>query len=604
MADVELSKYEEHLFEEARRGNYNPFTSYFFQLDWSGTWYTPEDNVEIYQRLHELWKAQGKPDKDFRVMADGRVVEYKLSWGNYGVDPEILYPHGYILIPWGQNMLHAGKMVAVVEGGTGSAKTSTIGVAMLMFMAIYPGFDCMNAAPTGRQSTDMLEEIVKWCTGTRYERLVIRNRNGDLFNYKPHPLLKVDAGLGTYSTFMCQTLGGDLGNISGNSILGMGKDWINIDEAALIYDIEESLARLITRYRGTRRDGRPRYSRPAFSGITNPHENAQWGMVKDMAIEAQGNPDSIYFFTRPKADDNIYITAQQRQLHRTVLSVAQQERWLDGDDSTYAAMGTIPMPVIIQNQDKGLDQLVEEMRESGGMVELNDMLGLVRYRLPADEHCSYLVFGDPGSANPTSLNDNNVPVVGAWDVTAFPESPARLVCLHVLRGEGLYDPWISSMIETMLYYSAVAVYDSTGMGKAMSEWPDLQNMPLYPVTLSGNNKATARTMFLLFAGRGLFAWPYIKMLWYQARTYRESGPGTNKLPDDILSCMFISSFYMRAAFWSQLAELFHWDQEQVIQHPTFEAVETGRTRYARRGGRYRRSRIQTSSLHSLEDTLS
>jgi hypothetical protein len=602
---VELTKYEESLFEQARRGNYNPFTSHYFQLPWSGTWYSPEDKVDVYERLHELWTAQGRPGVSFKAMVAGQVIEYKISFGNYGVDPEILYPHGYVLIPWGQDMLHANRMVAIVEGGTGACKTSTVGIAMLMMSAIYPGFDALNVAPTGRQSTDMLDEIVKWCTGTKFEKFVVKSRTKELFTYRPHPNLKVDCGLGTFSTFMCQTLGGDIGNISGNSILGTGKDWVNIDEAGLIWDIEECLARLITRYRGSRRNGRPRWSRPAFSGTTNPHDNAQWGQLKDRAEAEHKDPNGIYYFHRPEADENIYITAQQRKLHRSVLTIAQQERWLDGDDTTYAAMGTIPMPLIEGCKDLGLDQLVEEYRQGGGLVELSDMLGLLRYQLPADEHSSYLVWGDPGTANPASLNVNNVPTCGAWDVTEFPEKAARLVCLHVLRGGGKYDPWLSMMRELMVFYRATGVYDATGMGKAMGEWPEMQELPLYPVTLSASNKATARTHFLLFAGRGLFGWPYIKMLWYQARIYRESGPGTHKLADDILAGFFVSSFYLRAAFWARLAELFHWDEEDIVQHPRLEVeMSIRRSRYARRGHRYGRSRSAPAPVSPLEGRLS
>ena len=597
---VELTKYEEHLFEEARNGNYNPFTSYFFQLPWSGTWYTPQDKVEVYEKLHDLWAAQGRPTDSFKVMADDRVLEYKLSWGNYGGDPEILYPHGYVLIEWGQNMLHSQKMVAIVEGGTGAAKTSTVGVAMLMFAALYPGFDALNVAPTGRQSTDMLEEIVKWCTGTKFEKFVVKSRTGDLFTYRPHPNLRVDCGLGTYSTFMCQTLGGDSSIISGNNILGVGKDWVNIDEAAILWDIEETLARLVTRYRGSRRDGRPRYSRPAFSAITNPHENAQWGQLKDTAKDDAD--DGIYFFHRPDANENIYITAQQRLLHTTVLTTAQQERWLRGDDTTYASMGTIPISLVKQCQDPGLDERVEQHRLSGGLVQINDLMGLMRYQLPFDKRCSYLAFGDPGQADPLSLNINNVPVCGVWDVTQFPEGPAQLVCLHVLAGGGKYDPWITMMQELMITYQCNGVYDATGMGKAFGEWPELQELPLYPVTLSGGNKSTARTMFLLLVGHGLFGWPYIKMLWYQAQIYRESGPGTHKLADDILAGLFVSSFYLRAAFWSRLSELFHWNSDIVVQHPMLVLKNKG-GRYARRTNRYSRRVAITALGPEIEDTL-
>ncbi len=180
-----------------------------------------------------------------------------------------------------------------------------------------------------------------------------------------------------------------------------------------------------------------------------------------------------------------------------------------------------------------------------------------------------------------------MPTVGVFDITDFPMGPAVLVAMHILDGGGRYAPWISSIKHMMIKYRvSVAAYDATGMGRAFSEWPDMLQYPLYPVSLGGNNKGTARTMFMLFCDKGLFAWPKIRMLWHQATLYRESGPRMHKIPDDLIAGLFGARFYLRFRFWGQLSPLFNWE-EQLVQEPDPLDVGTkARSRYQRRKSRY------------------
>lgn len=584
---MDLTSYEQHLFSEARQGRFNEFTSYWFNLEYSGTWYTPEDRVEVYQALYDVWQQVGKPDDVFDADVAGRAAEFTVIWGNYGTEPAFLYRHGYLFLPWASEMLHCGVPVAVVEGGTGSAKTSTVGIFHLVNCAIHPGFDGLNAGPTSRQSQDMLEEAEKWVTGTRFEKLIVPTRDGSLWRWRPHPIMRIDAGLGGYSTFMCQTLAGDPGNISGNSILGTGKDLVTVDECGLVYDIDEAMARLITRYRGTRRTGMPRHCAPAFIAMTNPHPNPSFDALR---MRAMSEPDLFAYF-QPHQDENVYITAQQARLHKAVLSERQQERWLEGNPDAYSEMGAIPIRLITENNDDTLTQLLEDPEAWEREPVYGDQLGLRSYEFKREEGRTYLVWGDPGTGNMITIMTNNVPVVGALDVTGFPEAPARMVCCHVLDGHGKYSVWVHEMQRLMLFYQAVGAYDATGVGRALQEWPDFARFPLFPVTLSGNNKATARTMFVLFAGRGLFRWPRMNMLEHQARVYRESGTGKHKLPDDILSGLFVASFYLRATFYRELAALFEWDFPDLDPAAPPDIAIGQRSRYTRRGNRYVRRRI-------------
>ena len=309
----------------------------------------------------------------------------------------------------------------------------------------------------------------------------------------------------------------------------------------------------------------------------------------------------MYFFANPKSTDNVYITQQQLEVQMEMMDADEQSRWLDGSDETFDILGTIPLKVIEECHSPAMDELLEMERKKGnaGYYQWREEMGVIRYMLPKIEGHKYLVFGDPGQVNATSLRLNNIPVTGAWDTTDFPSTPAKLVALNLLDGNGKYSPWVESMKFLMLTYESIGAYDATGMGKAFSEWPDIEDYPLYPVTLSGNNKGTAKTMFLLMAGRGMFAWPRLQVLWHQAKAYREDGPGANKIPDDVIAGMFVSAFYLRYDFWNALSKIFGWNKERrrnELQTENPEAVATA-SRYGRRAGRYSRRGIADREDH-------
>lgn len=581
---VNLTDAQQELFQQARENDLNSFSEHFFKLPYSGTVYTPEDRPETYSVLYDEWVRQGKPSDEFDLLIRGEATPYLVAWGGYGSYPMIVFPHGYIFLPWGLKMLTRGRAVTVAEGGTGSAKTSTIAIAALTKCAIYAGFDFLNVGPSYLSAADLMEETAKWIADGPYEAFVVRTKSGELWRQKPYPRMVIDTGLGSYSTITCLTLGvqAKLGNV----VLGKGYDWINVDEASLVDDVGEAIPKLITRYRGTRRTGLPRLSVPAFSLITNPHHgNMGFEDLKAKAIAETELEHGTYYFVRPSVEENIYITQQQLRTQRSILSEAEQERWLKGLDDQFKTQGTIPLVLIDNCREPYLDDLVDQSC-GDGFYESRREMGVVHYELPPEKTSEYLAWGDPGTANLISMRVNNVPTVGVFDITDFPMGPAVLVALHCLDGGGRYAPWIGSIKHMMIKYSvAVAAYDATGMGRAFSEWPDMQHFPLYPVSLGGNNKGTARTMFMLFCDKGLFAWPKLKMLWHQANLYRESGPRLHKIPDDLIAGLFVASFYLRFRFWGELSKMFKWNEK--LREPEIPALAAPtRSRYQRRKSRY------------------
>ena len=69
---VELTKYEEHLFDQVRNGYWDAFSEYFFELPLSGTRYTNEDRLKEFEVLWDLWHRAGQPEEDLELVgADG-----------------------------------------------------------------------------------------------------------------------------------------------------------------------------------------------------------------------------------------------------------------------------------------------------------------------------------------------------------------------------------------------------------------------------------------------------------------------------------------------------------------------------------------------------
>jgi len=459
----------------------------------------------------------------------------------------------------------------------------------LSLAALIPGFDFLNVAPTASQAQDMLDELEKWTTGSEFERFIVKPVSGRLFKLKPFPILTVQVGDAPRSTLGCMTLG-----IHGNWILGKDKDWLNVDEAGLVQGIGEAIPRLVTRLRGVRRTGRPRWA--AMSFITNPHLNPSFDRLRKRAEAKAGEEDSLYFTAHPVTSDNTAITARQLRLQCELLDPADQGRWLRGERTSIDIEGELP-PVLIENcHNPGLDAIMEEAVIRGQpdtTFEKRDGIGIVHWQLPYDPDRAYIAVGDPGMAAPRKMNINNVPVVLVFDITEYPAKPATLRAFHWIDGGGTYGPWKSCMQEMMVTYKCLGCYDGTGTQASFAQSEDFQGFDLWPISLGGGVKVLAKTFFKLMCGDGFYAWPYLEGLWYQASVYREFGPGVKKIPDDIISTMFVLSYFLRLLYLSDLPKKYSppgEEKDETEKIMAEAALRHAEQRYARTGGRYGRQR--------------
>lgn len=483
-----------------------------------------------------------------------------------------------------------------ITNGIITHNTANIGIIELARCALIPGYDFLNVAPTLTQAEDMLGEVSKWVEGTPFEKFVVRPRSGELFKQRPYPMLTIKVGKHK-STFGCMTIGKH-----GNWILGKGKDTIHVDEAGLVDGVGEAIPRLVTRLRGSRRDGRPRAGRMGFS--SNPHINPSFSRLVKKAEKLADDPDSKYFFARPPSTANTAITRRQLDLQLEMLEPADRARWLEGDRSVIEMSGQLSVfPDLCH--EPALDAIMETFVLDGTMPPLSafeerDGMGVIHWALPPESMHLYLVAGDPGQANANKMSNNNVPVVLVFDITNFPDSPATLRAFHWIDGKGKYGPWKNYMRESMLLYPGLCCYDGTGTQVAFAEDDYFAGMQLWPVGLggggSGGVKALAKTFFKLMAGDGLFAWPYIEGLWHQCAIYREGGAGVKHLADDIVSTLFVATYYLRATYISVLGSKYLLADELAAETVGEGASIGSDTRYRRSTGRYGRGKCTNGEM--------
>ncbi|MCP4540536.1 MAG: hypothetical protein GY832_25650 [Chloroflexi bacterium] len=130
----ELTPREQEIFAQTlKTGDWDIFTQHYFQLPKSGTWYTPEDRVEQYQRLHEAWVSLGKPDTQMFVEVDGVETAIHVSWDYvyYGDDPLFLLPHGFRMLPWLREFLAPSIPLGIAITGTGTGKAQNLDAKIL-----------------------------------------------------------------------------------------------------------------------------------------------------------------------------------------------------------------------------------------------------------------------------------------------------------------------------------------------------------------------------------------------------------------------------------------------------------------------------------------
>ena len=406
---VELTEQDIAIFKATQRtGNLDIFTSHYFRLPYSGTRFSPTERPDEYDMLHDAWVRLGRPEPEFRARLDDKMVTIKVLWEGSS-EPVLLYHHGYLFLPWVKEMWQSGKRIIVVEGGTGSGKTSGVGLFALTMCALTPAYEFLNVAPTATQAEDMLAEVEKWIIGAEFERFVVRTRTGELYRKRPYPEFIINTGGPYDSIFGCMTMGQH-----GNWVLGKGKDWISVDEAGLLPDIDTMIPRLVTRLRGTRRDGRPRDGRMSF--ISNPHRTPGWRRLVKKAMRLAEEPDSQYFFARPSVRENPAVSQTQLELQMELLDPADVARWHEGDATSVEDTGEFPSVLVERCHDESLEALMESLvLDNDPRIEYltRDGIGVIHWQLPSPAEGGAFVTSAT-RARPTSADCATTMCLWSW----------------------------------------------------------------------------------------------------------------------------------------------------------------------------------------------
>lgn len=556
-----LTDQEWEIFSKARHGNWDVFTERYFRLPASGTYFTPEDRPARYEALYDIWKQVGRPEAQFDAVIDGEQTEIHVRYvlGAYEGEPVFLLPHGFRMLPWLREFLNPQTPLGIAIAGAGSGKTSGVAIFALTCCALFPGFRFLNVAPSEVQARLMLDEIEKWCSETEFSRFIVKGRGANpLWTERPYPTITIEVYDGRPSTFICQTV-----RNKADAVLGGERDFINCDEAQLLENITASIPILATRLRGTRNTGELRWGMLRWIG--NPGRNAELTELMDYYSELQEDKQAVVIESLP-SDANIYITKHQLRMQALSLRTDRDKaRWHFGQMSAVTSDSEIDESLLQNCVDEEMSKIVAEEGEH------DDTFGLVRYELERVPHHLYIVAGDTGKSNLSSLASLNVPAVGAFDMTYFPEK-AKLVAFRWESGNGSYATFIRNMQQLMRKYggpSCTGFYDAQNVQTALEDTGgagSLAEYPTVPVYFGGSvePKRWAFAIMTQLLQDQVFQWPYIKGLWHQARVYN---PSSTKVPDDIIAMLltFCLGLRLDSELWDRLTRKYDWltDDEQV-----------------------------------------
>lgn len=556
MTRVQLTHDEERLVDTALRGNYGPFIEHFFRTPRSGTWYTRDDRVEQFSVLYEVWRKVGQPEDKFDAEIENRVMGLEVVWDPYydGL-PMFLLPHGFRILDWIGDFVSPQITRGAVTTGTGSGKTANVAVAALAYCALLPGFRFLNGGPTQHQSDLMLGEAVKWATNAPFEKFLERGRGANPYWVEKHyPTIRVHTPFSDdiVSTFICQTIVEDA-----NNILGGERDWINIDEAQLVENMLAAEPRLVTRMRGTRESGLPRWTKLTF--ISNPGDSIEFlELIERYQRLAKKRPNSVLVMQDVPATLNIYITTRQIEEMRMTLSDRQQRQWLSGSIDAVITNAEIPRRLLEGCRDRAMDEYVEKHGK------LDEDFGILEYELPFEPGNSYLVVGDAGKSPLNNLSSLNVPCLMAFDVTKFPVM-IRLVAFSWIDKADSYKFFTDRLQYLTLKYRCKGYYDAGNIQSAFEDVGPFANLPFTEgIYFSGSpgKKQWSLAVVMLMLQHRVFRWPMIKGLWHQGRIYDLH---SKKKPDDIVTCLLVLTrvFAKEGTYWTDFVEHFGWEFEEA-----------------------------------------
>lgn len=456
-----------------------------------------------------------------------------------------------------QNTVHGAKQRDIcVIGGFGTGKTLGVAMSACVWATLMRDFRFLNVAPKIWQAKQMYDLILLWARNTRFEDLIWEKPR------KPHPkiIIRFRIGNALYeSSLEFMSVDRDA-----TGILSWEGDWLHIDEAGLLDNLEEVIINVGSRLRGHVR-GRERLGR--FSMTSNSWDNFHLWYFFDQAMADPEHHLSIVVSSR----HNKNIT--EDQLARMVARIPKEERQRFIDGSRPEGKGKFfDRESIYQCEDPLMDEIIAKKigeRTPGWVIERVYGAGVCAFRMPPQPGHYYMLLGDPGVDNAPLRNS---PTLMVWDVTEFPNAPASLAAFWWGSGGGKITPWITEMFNLMELYTPIYTgVDSTGPQKNTAvlinehlfkerfehegnEWNEVGYTSPHGIIrgisgldFSGSGKVQYLIAARLLVEAGLFRWP--KMITgFRSQLSNYDLENDKKIAQDLVATLGMSAHAIRTWF--------------------------------------------------------
>jgi hypothetical protein len=423
-------------------------------------------------------------------------------------------------------------------------------------------FSFMNCAPLSWQSELMYKFIINvLARNTPFGKLVYA------YPKRPYPVIDIRFlvnGILVNSTMEFMSV-----DKNAAAILSWEGDWVNVDEAGQIDDLENTIINLGSRMRGSI-NGRERLGR--MSMTSNSWDNPEMWYRYDLAREL---PDD-YLSLTVSSRHNKNITPDQLRLMLKDIPEDEHDRFIDG--SRPEGRGNyFSKPKVYACEDGGYDSFIlggVETGLTGFDLQKAYGAGVVYFTVPRAENRVYMLLGDPGNGN---APNRNAPAIQVWDVTEFPKYKAIMTALYWGSGNGSITPFIRFFLRFMQMYNPIfSGVDNTGTQKNTAEllnlyinsirvdptkkqdWlGDIDLSKVINTYISGLDFSGGKKPAYLVAGRmmleaGLMVWPkFVAGMRSQLTNYdpdkdkASSGP---KIAQDLVAAYCMAAHSIRAWF--------------------------------------------------------
>lgn len=471
-------------------------------------------------------------------------------WFGHGDGTGFRFDYGFDDVwKWQYKLVFARQPLVCVIAGIGTGKTLGTGMAATVFCISTEGFKFMNGANWAYQAKLMYDLVIQHLTDTPAEKLIDRAIES------PYPkiVLKYKVRKSTFQSSM------EFMSMDKNAakIFSWRGDWINLDEAALIPDLDVAMMNLSTRLTGNTPRGREYIGRMSLQ--SNPWDNdssTHLYYFYDMAID---QPDECLSVTLPtRANHNV----SDRQINNALKFIPrdEQDRLLAGIRPEGKGL-YFSKPTVQKCCDGYISEYITGKVAAGdpGYSAIRvPTIGVVQYTQPVSSNTLILV-GDPGTE---AFPARNAPVLALIDTAGLPDTPAQIKCFWWGNGGGRISPFVDKLMEWKdKYHPFFTGVDSTGPQAGLVEMLNITQFydqearaftgQIAGLDFSGGRKPQYLVALRILLEANLLVWPdFAKGIKSQLINYdpTKDHVGQPKIAQDIVSTLAMASFVIRAYY--------------------------------------------------------